>query len=52
MCVRREPAHVDADLGDDDVSAEFPRYYALDLNQLVATDFSNRGDRFGLSHRV
>ena len=34
MCVRREPAHVDADLGDDDVSAEVldarDRYYLLD----------------------
>jgi superfamily I DNA/RNA helicase len=31
MCVRREPAHVDADLGDDDVGAEVldarDRYY-------------------------
>ena len=34
MCVRREPAHVDADLGDDDVGAEVldarGRHYQLD----------------------
>ena len=34
MCVRREPAHVDADLGDDDVGAKVldarDRYYLLD----------------------
>src|ERR1035437_4671753 len=34
MCVRREPAHVDSDLGDDDVSAEVlnarDRYYEVD----------------------
>jgi hypothetical protein len=34
MCVRRESAHVDPDLGDDDVSAEVldarDRYYEVD----------------------
>ena len=34
MCVRREPAHVDADLGDDDVGTEIldarDRYYEVD----------------------
>ena len=34
MCVRREPAHVDADLGDDDVGAKVldarDRYYLVD----------------------
>src|SRR5208282_831921 len=34
MCVRREPAHVDADLGDDDVGAEVldarGRHYEVD----------------------